>query len=181
MPELEPGATRRRIAHKSDKPAENRSGCLIWGAVLGVVVGGMFAAYGLKPILRHYYGEQRIAAGAAYNGDAKEIRIAEAGSERPARFTPPAGERDDGYYVTLEVTSNKTWAPALADFAVEFSHVDDWVEATASSPAAESGALPFPLGETRQVTLRFRRPIESGAEPEYLHIADPRVRFELPK
>ena len=59
MSEPSPPA-RRRIAHKSDKPPEHRTGCLVWGAVLGVVVGGMFAAYGLKPILRHYYGQATL-------------------------------------------------------------------------------------------------------------------------
>ncbi|MBA4180483.1 MAG: hypothetical protein C0506_07840 [Anaerolinea sp.] len=181
MPEpTDPGATRRRIPHESDRPRENRSGCLVWGAVLGVVVGGMFAAYGLKPILRHYYGEQRVAVGQTYEGDAKTIRVAGAGSERPEAFQRPAGERDDGYYVILEVTTNKTWLPAVTDFAVEFSGIDDWVEADAAFPST-NGTIPFPLAEQRTIFLRFKRPATVGAEPEYLHIADPRLRIELPE
>ena len=181
MPEPSgPGATRRRIPHESDNPRENRSGCLIWGAVLGVIVGGMFAAYGLKPILRHYYGEQRIALGQTFEGDARTIRVVHAGTERPEAFQHPAGARDDGYYVTLKITTNKTWSPAITSFAVEFSGVDDWVEAGAAVPST-GASIPFPLGEQRTIYLRFARPVIVGAEPEYLHIASPRVRFELPK
>lgn len=181
MPEpTGPGATRRRIPHESDKPRESRSGCLIWGAVLGVVVGGMFAAYGLKPILRHYYGEQRVAVGQAYEGDAKVIRVVKAGTTPCGDYQPPPNGRDDCYEITLEVTTNKTWAPAVSAFSVEFSGVKDWVEAHLASPSTE-GVPPFPLAEQRTIFLRFRRPVTVGAEPEYLHIAEPRVRIALPK
>lgn len=167
-----PPVTRRRIEHKSDKPAENRSGCLIWGAVLGVVVGGMFAAYGLKPILRHYYGEQKVAVGQTYSGDAKTIRVERVDTSRD---NPTS-------VVVLTVVTNKTWAPTADVFSLQYEGVGDWQEASAVRPGSAAKPLdgPLPLAEEVSLTLEFPRPPGSGAA-RYLHISDPRVRFELPQ
>ncbi|MEO6398546.1 MAG: hypothetical protein ABIP13_08770, partial [Tepidiformaceae bacterium] len=52
-----PASARRRLESAPDPETKGRKGCLIWGAVLGIVVGATFAFYALPPILRHFYGE----------------------------------------------------------------------------------------------------------------------------
>lgn len=154
-----------------------RGGCLLTGAILGIIVGATFAFYGLPPILKHFYGEKHIAAGAVYTGDAKVIRVTGAGTtpdiQDAERFSTPGTT-----WVTLSVTTNKTWLPALTDFSLQFDGVGSWVPASSVASGAEQ-PLQFPLAEERSVSLSF--PVPNGdATPRYLHVADPRIRFELP-
>lgn len=181
----EPGPERRvrhRVSDGGSPDTKGRSGCLLTGAVLGIIVGATFAFYGLPPILRHFYGEQHIAAGQTFDGDAKTIVVSYTGVDPdPASGEPSDLQKQPGWlYVTLGVLTNKTWHPKLTDFSVQFSGVDDWVEADrATGPAVVSGQPDFPLGERALLFLRFPRPIDAGATPRYLHIAEPLLRFEL--
>ena len=86
------------------------------------------------------------------------------------------------YYVTVSLVTAKTWAPKAGDFSLELAGVDDWVEGVAYKGADADGTIPLTLGGVEsEITLRFPRPVEASAEPVYLHLASPRVRFELPK
>lgn len=175
------GPARRRLEAPPNPNTEGRKGCLIWGAVLGVIVGATFAFYGLPPILKHYYGETKVAADEFYKGDAKLIRVLRVESVRPGL---PDGSTDTGplsYYVTLSIMSAKTWAPAVSDFSLEFTSGGDWVEGVAYNGANADGSIPLTLGDEAEVTIRFPRPIEASAAPRYLHLAEPRVRFSLSK
>ena len=172
---------RRRLEAPENPDTKGRKGCLLWGAVLGVVVGAIFAFYGLPPILRHYYGEAHVAAAEFYKGDAKLIRVLRVETVRPDLPDGPPGTVPPSYYVTLSLVTAKTWAPKASDFSLELGGVDDWVEGVAYEGANPDGTILLALGEEAEVTIRFPRPIEARAAPRYLHLASPRVRFELPK
>lgn len=170
---------RRRLESGKPDDSKGRSGCLITGAILGIIVGATFAFYGLPPILKHFYGEQHIAAGATYEGDGKVMQVVAvsqlSGSESP-----------DALRVELDVTINKTWEAKASDFSIEFADGGDWLEATAigldqSNPrdvTATSIVFDVPkLAEPHRLQLVF--PAHAGT-PKYLHLANPRVRWELP-
>ncbi len=177
---------RRRVGTGSADEGGGRSGCLLAGAVLGIVVGATFAFYGLPPILRHFYGEQHIAVGQAYEGEAKTVSVTYLGTN-PDPLAPAFGasgasasQPAAGFYMTLKVLTNKTWNPKLTDFSLQFSGVDGWQPADASAGVETvDGRLRFPLTVELLVAFHFARPIEAGVVPRYLHLADPLVRFEL--
>ncbi len=160
----------------SAKAKEGRGGCLITGAVLGIIVGATFAFYGLPPILRHYYGEQKVAAGATYEGDGKVIRV-----DRVDRTWDDS--LDDPWAnviaVTITLTANKTWAMEPEDWRLEVAGVEKWIPARPERtiPAEDFG---IELGVERKLILRFNLPEGAEPRPEALHLATPRVKFELP-
>lgn len=171
---------RRRVDPSAggDASRQGRSGCLLTGAILGILVGATFAFYGLPPILKHFYGEQHIAAGQTYSGDAKTIAVTEVtrgGTTKFAQNDPGA----DFWYVTLTITTNKTWAPKVSDFSLQFDGVGDWLPAIGAPAGSPSDTLDFALAEERTVHLRFPLPPDSGAAPHYIHVAEPRVRLAL--
>lgn len=179
--EQEPVRVRRRLESANAQETKGRSGCLITGAILGIIVGATFAFYGLPPILRHFYGEQHIAAGATYEGDGKEMRV----QVLAPMAIAVAGDRE-GWGAELTVTINKTWEAKASDFSIEFEDGADWLEATsigidqASLASVTAPSLMFDvpkLAEPHKLQLVF--PAHAG-KPKYLHLANPRVRWELP-
>ena len=146
-----------------------------------MVVGATFAFYGLPPILRHFYGETKVAADEFYEGDAKIIRVLRVESVRPDLPDGPSDSVPLSYYVTVSVVAAKTWAPKASDFSLELSGGGDWVSGVAYKGANPDGAISLKLLEEAEVTIRFPRPIEASTVPRYLHLASPRVRFALPK
>lgn len=158
---------RRRL----DQPEEtgNRAGCLFLGAVLGIIVGIMFALYGLPPILRSIYGEESVAMGATFDGDGRVIRVVDVTrSAEPARFL-----------VTISAETAKSWDLGPGDAKLEISTQDEWVEALPPDPADPRTSFDFVLGQEREMLLRFPAPTRVDAEPVALHLAHPRVRFDL--
>gem|GEM_PF-1484866 len=171
---------RRRIEQPSAEQAK-RSGCLIWGAVLGVLAGIMVGMYALPPILKHYYGEKVVAAGEAYEGGGKQIRIASfTQASDPVGEAAPGMRRED-FYAVLSVLAEKGWEAKLDQFTLEFKELDDWQEAT----DVEGGTLRFEPGQPMEVTIHFA--VEYDAEetpsltPEAVHLSEPRVKFEVPR
>lgn len=168
-------AVRRRLEDPGAKKTEGRFGCLLTGAILGIIFGATFAFYGLPPILRAIYGEEHIGLGETYSGDGKSLRV-------ESLRTPGDGSDTSAQaivHVFLSVRTNKTWNPQIDDFQLELSSGGDWIEPLPSVPAVVESSLLFPLGEERLLLLRFRLP-EANAEPYRLHLAEPRVRFDLP-
>ena len=81
-PAAEPGqgdapapAVRRRLQSANPQDTKGRGGCLVTGAILGIIFGLTFAFYGLPPILRHYYGEEKIEAGQAYVDGERRLQV----------------------------------------------------------------------------------------------------------
>jgi hypothetical protein len=163
-------------------PREKRTGCLLLGATLGIVVGLGFAFYGLKPILKHFYGEKTVAVGQAYTGDAKNIRVTYNGVAPDPALGGFAHADPSSYYVTLAITTDKTWSPKVSDFSVQFAGVGNWPQAVEAPGAAAADTLAFELGKPRILELRFPRPTDKpGAVATYFHISAPRVRIALPQ
>lgn len=172
---------RRRIEQPTEEQAR-RSGCLIWGAVLGVLVGIMAGVYALPPILKHYYGETEVAADEAYRGDGKTVRLLDV---TPAR--EPAGEASAGlsraeFYAHIEVHSNEPWALKASDFTLEFRELEDWQKATGATVAGQPLVT---IIEHHETTIEIHWVVEFPPDQiasltlEALHLSDPRVRFEL--
>lgn len=157
------------------KGKEGRSGCLITGAVLGIIVGATFAFYGLPPILRHYYGEKTVAAGATYEGDGKVIRVDGVDHTRDESPDDPWG---NVVAVTLTLRANKTWAMEAGDWRLQVDGVHDWIAARPPRdvPPEDFG---IDLGVERQLVLRFHLPEGAEARPVALHLVAPRVKFKL--
>ena len=172
---------RRRIEQPSEEKAK-RSGCLIWGAVLGVLVGIMVGVYALPPILRHYYGETKVAADEFYRGEGKAIRIATLGEASEPLGEAAVGMQREDFFVTIVVVSQDEWRPKVTDFSLEFNELDQWRQAI----DATSGGQPFEKitpGSETEVELHFvvEYPPEEAESvtPKALHLADPRVRFAI--
>lgn len=161
------GPRRRRLELPGEDERGNRSGCLMLGAVLGIIAGIMFALYGLPPILRAIYGEETVSAGEAYAKDAKLLVV-----ESVERV-------DDVLVVTLMARSNKTWEPEADGIKLEVSTQDEWLELLPPEAGEPETSLEFALGEARTLVLRFPAPARIDARPIALHLADPRLRFEL--
>jgi len=144
-----------------------RKGCLIWGAVLGIVVGGMFAAYGLKPILRHYYGETHVAAGETYRGDGKALRVS------------ATAVRGTTVEVTLSITLTEPWRPVAENFQLEIREQGTWLKPEGGpSTTPEGGLENLPIGEEADVVFRYTT--VAGATPVALHLGAPRLKMDLP-
>ncbi len=172
---------RRRLEQPSVEK-ERRTGCLVTGAVLGVLVGIMVGLYALPPILRNIYGETKVAAGETYRGDARVIRVESAGRASDPLGEPSPGMRREDFFVELTIRSSKTWELVLTDFTIEVEGVKDWIKAAEATTNGEPG-LNIPLAEEVRVQLHFvvEVPADSGATllAEALHLANPRVRFAL--
>jgi hypothetical protein len=172
---------RRRLEQASPEK-ERRTGCLVTGAVLGVLVGIMVGIYALPPILRNIYGETKVAADEFYRGDARIIRVTSAGRASEPLGDPSPGTRREDFFVELTVRSNKTWAIVVTDFTLELEGVKDWIKAAEATTNGEPG-LNIPLGEEVTVQLHFIVEVPTASSvslaAEALHLANPRVRFAL--
>ncbi len=167
----------RRPVQEPGPDTSGRTGCIALGAALGIVAGALFAFFGLPPILHHFFGETRIAAGEAYEGDAKVIRVTGVSVGNPPPGTEVTSPRVA--YVSLVVTTNKTWSPGPSNFRLELSN-GDRVKANNPAKAITDSALDFELGVERTLTLIFDLPGKFELVPRYLHVSDPPVRFDLP-
>ncbi len=172
---------RRRIEQPSEDRAK-RSGCLIWGAVLGVLVGIMVGVYALPPILRHYYGETKVAADEFYRGEGKAIRIATLGQASEPLGEAAAGMRREDFFVTIVVVSEDEWQPKVTDFSLEMKELDEWQQAIDATSNGEPFDKVSP-GIQTEIELHFV--VEFSPEeadmitPKALHLSDPRVRFAI--
>ena len=183
---------RRRVSSEQSEEHKGRSGCLLTGAILGIIVGATFAFYGLPPILKHFYGEEHIAIGQPYVGDAKTI-TADFAEPRDIQPTPNV-QTVRAMVVLITVTTNKTWTPTSADFSIEYGDGGNWVDAIGVNYADPSAAPVRPgapphapvdfdqsqLGVKTQLAISFPIVEASRGDPTYLHLTSPRVRFALP-
>lgn len=160
---------RRRLQTGNPEDKKGRGGCLATGAILGVIFGIMFALYGLGPILRHFYGEDKIDAGQAWVDGEQRLQVtgvrvgpdAEGGSGKPVIF------------VTVEREGFAEDEPRPGRFRLEVARIEDWILPLAQLPGG---------GGTAEILLRF--PVPEGLDPSTVnpvavHLEDPLVRFEI--
>ena len=146
-------AVRRQLEGAGEKEKVGR-GCLVWGGVLGVVVGLTFAFYGLPPILRHFYGERQVMQGEWLSTRTLSIQVATV--EQIDTYS--GAER----IVVVTLAQSSGGVPPNERWRLEMSQRNEWVRA---APDATE--------------LRFVIRSEDGT-PIALHLSKPRVRFELP-
>jgi hypothetical protein len=172
---------RRRLEQPSAEK-QKRSGCITWGAVLGVLAGIMVGMYVLPPVLRHYYGEKTIHAGGTYHSGGKTVRVTSFGSPTDVAAEPRPGNLLREFYASLAAYSDVAWAPTSADFTLEFEEIDRHQPAEFPEGFSFAG-IPAGAGPT-SIVLRFVVELPADDFPEtltpiVLHLKNPRVRFEL--
>ena len=172
---------RRRIEQPSEETGK-RNTVLVWGAVLGVLAGIMVGVYALPPILRHYYGETKVAADEFYSGDGKLIKVVNIGQASEPLGEAAAGMRREDFFVSITVVSKTDWAPRATLFSLEFTDVNDWEQA-ADATVDGQPLTTIRAGAETTVALHFivELPKEGfpDLKPAALHLSDPRVRFEI--
>lgn len=175
--------SRRRLETEDASQSRIGRGCLIWGGVLGIVVGGMFAAYGLKPILKHFYGEKTVAWSATYSGGGKELSVTgvtHSGSGGDGVCTPTGSDPAKVMCVALRVVSDKEWDGLTASaFTLQVTNQHDWLKATSIAGHGMDGVH---VTANTPTTVVVHFPADIGGttvEPQYLHLTSPRLRFAL--
>jgi hypothetical protein len=158
---------RRRPLESRKQNTEGRNGCIITGAVLGIIFGATFAFYGLPPILRSIYGEEKVAVGQAYDDGSKTIQVEYVRVE-PERVS-----------VGLRVLITESWPVNNSTFSLELSERDEWVQARPPAADRPETSLGLRIGEEREVVLVFDVAPGDG-DPDALHVSGPRIRFALP-
>ena len=171
-PEAQP--VRRRLQSAGDADTKGRNGCLVTGAILGIIFGLTFAFYGLPPILRHYYGEEKVATGEAFVDGQRSISVASIAAQSPG-----FGEDLEAFIIEVRTTGFPVDEPRAGRFRLEIEGMEGWL-----APAAGSGPPTgdFGLAEgERAIILRFVVPSTNPAvaKPVALHLEDPRVKFDL--
>lgn len=165
--------TPRRVVLEKPEDKQDRTGCLAVGAILGIVVGIMVGMYALPPILKSIYGEKEVAAGLAWEGDGRSFEVVS------TEVLPASGDTHL-VLVTLNIRSNKTWDATLDDWTLEVEHLDDWQQAAS---ATSNGVPGFDVPLARDVLVVLAFDIEPPESDEFvieaLHLANPRLRFEL--
>lgn len=172
---------RRRIDQPSEETGK-RNTVLIWGAVLGVLAGLMVGVYALPPILRHYYGETKVAADEFYSGHGKLIKVVNVGQASEPLGEASAGMRREDLFVSVTVLAKDAWSPAASDFSVEFEGLHDWQKAAEATVDGKPLST-IPPGVETTVSLHFVIQLPTQNFPDLtwvaLHLSDPRVRFAL--
>jgi len=140
---------------------------MAWGGVLGIIAGVMVALYALPPILRSFYGEEKIAYGAVYSADGRRIEVAAIEQEL------------DLIILRLTVRSNQLWSTTEEDWQLEVSGIDDWLPALPPDPSVPETSFELELAAERTLVLRFAAPGIDVADAAELHLANPRVAFAL--
>ena len=176
-----PAPVRRRIEQSSEEK-EKRSGCLMWGAVLGVLVGIMVGIYALPPILKHYYGEKVVAPGEMYRSETLRIQLGVVRPLAESSGEAPAGIRRVEWVATVTVLAQEEWKADLTDFTLEFAELEDWQEAAVASGDLPEGLVFKPaMEQTFDLSFIVELPEAEAVTltPEALHLSDPRVKFEV--
>ena len=172
---------RRQLEQPSDEKTR-RTGCLMWGGVLGVLVGIMVGIYALPPILKHYFGETVVAHDGTYIGGGRELRLDGVILTTP-EGEPGPGMRIEAFEAIVIGVAEEDWIIPRDHFTLEFEELDDWQPAIALNAQTGLTELHFSAGVVAQFGLRFE--VEVPADQagsltvEALHLSDPRVKFEV--
>ncbi len=161
-------APRRRPVTDEPEGAGGRPGCLKIAALLGIVIGIPIGVFGLPLALNSIFDEPTIAVDDRYLEEGLRIEVVSV--ETVAG--PPRG-----VLVTIAVLAEEPWAPSLEDFELELVEPDERIAAGSANPRLTQIAE----REETTITLRFSVSRAGSISPEALHVADPKVRFELPE
>ena len=158
-----------------EQDTSGRRGCIVVGALLGVVIGAIFTFVGLPPLLNHFFGEVTVQLGARLDGAHQVIRV----DSVTMRADDTEGDTTDrAVFVRLTISVDKSWESKPTDWDLEFDG-----GATAGArlglPTSE-GSLQTEPGKERTLVLRFHPTDANTGSPHALLLRNPRVRFLLP-
>ena len=171
----------RRQIEQPTEESQKRSGCLLWGAVLGVLVGIMLGIYALPPILKHYYGETVVGPGETYESGGRRISVISVSHNLARSGSPSDLVRRAAFDVTLIADVNEEWRLPVGAFTLEFEELDQWQSVSSHTDEPLHEILLQP-GTTKQFELQFVVETGFGSDkltPKALHLSDPRVKFEI--
>ena len=166
---------RRRVQDVPEEDTSGRRGCIVVGALLGVVIGAIFTFFGLPPLLDHLFGEVTVEAGQTLDGAHQVIRV-ESVTAGPDETTGDTFEH--AVFVRLSVSVDKSWDSKPTDWDLEFEG-GTTSGARLGQPTPDAVFQTEP-GNTRTLVLRFHPSPTNVGPPRALLLRNPQVRFILP-
>ena len=136
---------RKRFSIDQDAAPGNRRGCLVTGAILGVLVGLIVGFFVVPPLINRYFTDNPIQSGQPYKAENAEITLHKisVGSEI--------------LEVELTIDAYSDWNPVHTDFTLKFPDDDVVVTALPVDPNVPLTNLTFLAGQSRTLLLRFPR------------------------
>ncbi len=138
---------RKRLSIDQDASPGNRRGCLVTGAILGVLAGLIVGLFVVPPLINRYFADNPIQPGQPYEAENAEITLQKAYEAENAEI----------FEVELTIDAFSDWKPAHTDFTIKFPDDDEVVVALPADPNVPLTNLTFLAGQSRTLLLRFPR------------------------
>tara|TARA_B110000014_G_scaffold183601_1_gene132678 strand:+ start:1506 stop:1994 length:489 start_codon:yes stop_codon:yes gene_type:complete len=157
---------RKRLSIDQDAAPGNRRGCLVTGAILGVLAGFIVGLFVIPPLINRYFADNPIQPGQPYEAENAVITL---------QKVSVVGEILE---VELIIDAFSDWKPVHTDFTIKFSD-DEVFEALPVDPKVPLTELTFLAGESRTLLLRFPR-FDLTIYGAVLLLADEDAQFLFP-
>lgn len=166
--------SRRPVQEDAPEGTAGRRGCLLAGALLGIVAGVLVALFVVPPLFDHYFGEATVKAGKVYDGDGKRISV-----DFVSRYEAGRDGKTPFLGVQFRVRSEAAWAPDPGNFVLE---LEGGIKIGPVPPVEKIPVMwpQFAAGQERPFELLFELPTGARLEGATVRFRDPKVRFELP-
>jgi hypothetical protein len=169
----EPARVRRPVSDSDETPESPnlRRGCVVTGAVLGILVGALVAFFVVPPLFDHYFGTADVELGKRYEHDGRAITVMSVDE-----YTAGRDGKTRLVSIDLKVEPGGPWKPDVAGFRL---HLKDGLIVQPVAPIEKIPVM-FPdfTGETRPLSLLYAVP-ESHAPPDYIEVPGFRAHFHL--
>ena len=136
---------RKRLSIDQDAAPGNRRGCLVTGAILGVLAGFIVGLFVVPPLINHYFADNPIQPGQSYEAENAEITLRKISA------------LSEILEVELTIDAYSDWKPIHTDFTIKFPDDDVVVVAFPADPNVPLTKLTFFAGQSRTLLLRFPR------------------------
>jgi hypothetical protein len=138
-------SNRKRLPIDQDAAPGNRRGCLVTGAILGVLAGLIVGLFVVPPLVNHYFADNPIQPGQPYKAENAEITLQKVSMVREI------------VEVELTIDAYSDWKPVHTDFTIKFPDDEVVVASLPADPTAPLTKLTFLAGQSRTLLLRFPR------------------------
>jgi len=135
---------RKRLSIDQDASPGNRRGCLVTGAILGILAGLIVGLFVVPPLINRYFADNPIQPGQSYDAENAEITLQK------------VSVVSEIFEVELTIDAFSDWKPVHTDFTITFPD-DEVVVALPADPTVPLTDLTFLAGESRTLLLRFLR------------------------
>ena len=135
---------RKRLSIDQDSATGNRRGCLVTGAILGVLAGFIVGLFVIPPLINRYFADNPIQPGQPYEAENAEITL---------QTVSVVGEILE---VELTIDAFSDWKPVHTDFTIKFPDAEA-IEALPVDPDVPLTGLTFLAGQSRTLILQFPR------------------------